>query len=613
MLKIRITITALCLLALMVSGCVEQPRTSKPSMPPAQTLTEQANNALSQAASSIAPQQQLYQLTAAELFVKAGNAGKALIVLGDISPDPLSPQQFAKYTLTYAELALANDYFFLARQLLSDQRIEQSWQQLSLPQQQLWYQLRGELFSLLGEHKNSIDAYVALSELSPTSQARQEAHDKLWFALNHITHEELEELAITEQDQAILGWFTLTNITRQNQGDVRQQLTLINEWRKNQPDHPASLTPPTSLLSAQQAFSDLPQQVALLLPLQGTLAQAGAAIRNGFLAARYDVLAHHGETPIIRFYDTTTSDDISSLYQQAVTDGAQLIIGPLQKEKVRQLRHLPKLPVPTIALNYVESPSLSAPKNFFQFGLSATDEAKQIADRAWIEGQRTALSITPNSGWGDRTLSAFRDRWHKKGGTLIESPPYGTSQTDFAPLLKPALHLDHSNARNQRLQQLLGKPLTHTPRRRQDIDMVFMAAYPDHARQIKPTLDFLFASDLKIYGTSHLYAGVKDTGRNRDLEGIRFSAMPWTLPGATNEKLQPATELPALYRHMFALGIDTYHLHQWLALMVQQPDTRLFGSTGTLQLNPQGAIEREQPWAVFRGGKVQSAQQLTAD
>lgn len=597
----------------MMSGCVGQPRTSKPSIAPTQTLTKQADNALSEAASSIAPQQQLYQLTAAELFVKAGNMGKALTVLESISPDPLSPEQFAKYTLMYAELALANDHFFVARQLLSDQRIEQHWQQLSLPQQQQWYQLRGELFSLLGENKYSIDAYVALSDLSSSSQVRQETHDKLWFALNHITHEELEELATTEQDQTILGWFTLANITRQNQGDVRQQLSLINEWRRTQPDHPASLTPPTSLLSAQQAFSDLPQQVALLLPLQGTLAQAGEAIRNGFLAASYDVRAHHGETPLIRFYDTTTGDNISSLYQQAVTDGAQLVIGPLQKEKVRQLLHLPKLPVPTIALNYAESPISSAPKNFFQFGLSATDEAKQIADRAWIEGQRTALSITPNSGWGDRTLSAFRDRWHEKGGTLIESPPYGTSQSDFAPLLKPVLHFDHSNARKKRLQQLLGKPLTHTPRRRQDIDMVFMTAYPDHARQIKPTLDFLFASDLKIYGTSHLYTGVQDTGRNRDLEGIRFSAMPWTLPGATNEKLQPATELPALYRHIFALGIDAYHLHQWLALMVQQPDTRLFGSTGTLQLNPQGAIEREQPWAVFRGGKVQSAQQLTVD
>ena len=613
MLKIRITITVLCLLTFMVSGCVEQPQNSSPSITPAKTLSEQAANALSQAASSIAPQQQLHQLTTAELYTKAGKNDQALTVLEHIVPNPLPARQFAKYTLMYSELALANDHFFLARQLLLNQRIEQDWQQLTLTQQQQWYQLRGRLFSLLREHKSSIDAYVALSELSSASQVQQEAHDKLWFSLNHISHEQLEELAAIEQNQTILGWFMLADITRQNQGDVRQQIILINEWRRNQPSHPASLLPPTSLLSAEQAASNLPQQVALLLPLQGTLAQAGRAIRNGFLSAWYDVRGHYGETPLIRFYDTAANDNITSLYQQAVADGAQLIVGPVQKEQVRQLLSLPEFPVPTIALNYTESPVSTLPKNFFQFGLSATDEAKQIAERAWIEGQRTALSITPNSGWGDRALSAFRDRWQEKGGTLIETSPYGASQSDFAPLLKPTLHIDHSNTRKKRLQQLLGKPLAHTPRRRQDIDMVFMAAYPDHARQIKPTLDFLFASDLKIYGTSHLYTGVLDMGRNRDLEGIRFSAMPWTLPGATNEKLQPATELPALYRHIFALGIDAYHLHQWLALMVQQPDTRLFGSTGTLQLNSQGAIEREQPWAVFRGGKVQSAQQLTDD
>ncbi len=611
--KIRITIIALSLLTLLMGGCTGQSRTEITSIPPAQSLTEQADKALSQAASSIAPQQQLHQLAAAELFSKAGKNDRALMVLEKISPAPLPTEQFAKYTLMYSELALASDHFFLARQLLSSQRIEQEWRQLPLPQQQQWHRLRGELYSLLGDSKNSIQAYMELSALSATSQDRQEAHDKLWFVLNQVSHDNLEKLANTEQNSTLLGWYSLASITRNNQGDVRHQLSLITEWQRTQPSHPASLIPPTSLLSTQQTAGDLPQRIALLLPLQGGLVQAGKAIRNGFLAAWYDVQSHYGGTPMVRFYDTASSEDITVLYQQAVADGAQLVIGPVQKEKVRQLLSLSELPVPTIALNYIELPLSAAPKNLFQFGLSVADEAKQIADRAWIEGQRTALTITPNNSWGERTLSAFRDRWQEKGGILIEAPPYGTSQSDFAPLLKPVLNLDHSDTRKKRLEQLLGKSLEHTPRRRQDVDMVFMAVYPDHARQIKPTLDFLFASDLTVYGTSHLYTGAQNSGRNRDLEGIRFIAMPWTLPGTTDEKLQSATELPALYRHIFALGIDAYHLHQWLPQMIRQPSTRLFGSTGTLQLNPQGAIEREQPWAVFRGGRVQSAQQLIVD
>lgn len=611
--KIGITIIALCALTLFATGCTQQPISTVAKKPSTPTVTEQADKSLLLAASSISPQRELHQLQAATLLAESQRGEKALSILESIAAAELPPKEFTSYSLLYTELALNNDQFFIARQLLSDPKLEQLQPQFSLPQQLQWFQFRGEIFSLLGEEKKSIDALVALSDLPITTKQRQETHEKIWQVLTHIPHHKMEELKASETNRNILGWYSLATITRENQEDVRLQLDKITEWQRSWPDHPASMTPPTTLTSIQTAASNIPQNIALLLPLQGSLAQAGKAIRSGFLATLYEVHGRNGDTPRVRLYDTATTDDVSELYQQAVNNGAQLVIGPVQKNKVLQLANLPELPVPTIALNYLEETPVSPSKNFYQFGLSATDEARQIADRAWIEGQRSALTITPNSSWGERTLTAFRERWEEKGGTLIEVTPYGTAQTDFAPLLKPALLIDQSDARKNRLQRLLGKSLNHTTRRRQDVDMVFMAAYPDHARQIKPTLDFLYARDLQIYGTSQLYTGVENKGRNRDLEGIRFSAMPWTLPGSTDEKLQPATKLPPLYRHIFALGIDAYHLHQWLEQMVLQPSTQLFGSTGTLQLNTQGAIEREQPWAVFRGGKVHSAQQLTAD
>lgn len=611
--KTGIAIIALCALTLFATGCTQQPISTVANKPSAPTVIEQADKSLLLAARSISPQRELHQLQAATLLAESQRDEKALSILESIAASELPPKEFTDYSLLYTKLALANDQFFIARQLLSDPKLEQLQPQFSLPQQQQWFQFRGEIFSLLGEEKKSIDALVALSDLPITTKQRQETHEKIWQVLTHIPHHKMEQLKANETNRNILGWYSLATITRENQEDVRLQLDKITEWQRSWPDHPASMTPPTTLTSIQTTASNIPQNIALLLPLQGSLAQAGKAIRSGFLATLYEVHARNGDTPRVRFYDTATTDDVSELYQQAVNNGAQLVIGPVQKNKVQQLANLPELPVPTIALNYLEKAPVSQPNNFYQFGLSATDEARQIADRAWIEGQRSALTITPNSSWGERTLTAFRERWEEKGGTLIEVTPYGTAQTDFAPLLKPALLIDQSDARKDRLQRLLGKSLNHTTRRRQDVDMVFMAAYPDHARQIKPTLDFLYARDLQIYGTSQLYTGVENQGRNRDLEGIRFSAMPWTLPGSTDEKLQPATKLPPLYRHIFALGIDAYHLHQWLEQMVQQPNTQIFGSTGTLQLNAQGAIEREQPWAVFRGGKVRSAQQLTAD
>ncbi|TNE80123.1 MAG: penicillin-binding protein activator, partial [Gammaproteobacteria bacterium] len=607
MLNVRRTaVTLIWLTALLLVGC-SQPGSMAPVNQHTATPTELAEQALAQAAGSITPQRQRHQLNAAQFFQQAGNGQRALQTLTLIDGNNLADEDYGEFILLFAKLSVENEAFFEARDLLVDTRMMAIAQRLPLEQQISWQKMRGELFSLLGEDENSIKSFAALSALPTTPQTQEYAHEQLWQVLTHLSHQHLNELLSTETDPTLMGWYNLASLLRDSQGDVNQQLDHISQWRSRWPAHPAALVPPASLRSLQQIADSLPTRIAVLLPFDGSLAQAGKAVRGGLLAAWYEARSYGNKTPLIRFYDTADNNDISAIYQQAVTDGAQLVIGPVQRDSVQQLMLLPELPVPTITLNYLEEQALPIPKNLYQFGLSVSDEARQIADRAWVEGQRTALTITPNSGWGERALAAFRERWLEHGGTLVETPAYGTAQSDFAPLLKPTLHIAQSEERKTRLQQLLGKRLNFTPRRRQDLDMVFMAAYPDQARQIKPTLDFLFASDLQIYSTSQLYTGTQDPGRNRDLESIRFSAMPWTLPGGKDEKLQPATDLQPIYRHLFALGIDAYHLHQGLPQMLLLPQTRLSGSTGTLQLGARGAIMREQPWAEFRGGRVRPA------
>lgn len=610
MLKFRIAAVSLFLLALMLGGC-SQPGAVTPVSQHIPTPLELAEQELEKAAASITPQRQLHQLKAAELLANAGKSKRTLKVLGTIDGSGLPDDRYGDFVLIYAKLSQQAEQYFEARDLLADSRMTAIAFRLPLEQQRQWLKMRGNLFSLLGEDENSIKSYLRLSELTPDPQERMNAHEQIWQVLTHISGEYLTTLQASETDQILQGWYSLASVVRSGQGDISQQLAQISRWQSLWPSHPAALSPPQSLLALQQVADTLPTHIAVLLPFEGSLAQADKTIRGGLLAAWYEARSNGGKAPQISFYDTSTNDDIMALYQQAISEGAELVIGPVQREKVEQLLALPELPVPTIALNYLENQQAASPSNFFQFGLSVSDEARQIADRAWVEGQRTALAVTPNSSWGERALTAFRQRWAEHGGDLIEAPAYGTAQSDFTPLLKPVLNIDQSEERRKRLQQLLGKNLTFTPRRRQDLDMVFMLAYPDQARQIKPTLDFLFASDLQIYSTSQLYSGVQDPGRNRDLESIRFSAMPWTLPGGGDDKLQPATELPAIYRHMFALGIDAYHLHQGLQQMLLLPETRLSGSTGTLQLGEQGAITRQQPWAEFRNGRVRQSQQLS--
>ena len=79
------------------------------------------------------------------------------------------------------------------------------------------------------------------------------------------------------------------------------------------------------------------------------------------------------KAPDIRIYDTSTGS-IQSVYNQAVADEADMIVGPLRQSQVESLTTAPLLPIPTLALNRLDNRQLPQPENFYQFGLSPLDE-----------------------------------------------------------------------------------------------------------------------------------------------------------------------------------------------------------------------------------------------
>jgi outer membrane PBP1 activator LpoA protein len=178
------------------------------------------------------------------------------------------------------------------------------------------------------------------------------------------------------------------------------------------------------------------------------------------------------------------------------------------------------------------------------------------------------------------------------------------AQQDFTALLRPILLPGLSAQDVTRMARAAAKDPALAPRRRQDIDMVFLVAYPEQGRQIKPTLDFLFARDLPVYATSFIYLGRDNRDRNQDLDPIRFSAMPWTIGGQGSSHLKPDAGMPPAYRPLFALGVDAFQLHQWLPVLKTSPQTSIQGYTGTLTMDAARRIHRELPWAQFRDGMV---------
>ncbi|OUS10111.1 hypothetical protein A9Q89_11670 [Gammaproteobacteria bacterium 53_120_T64] len=608
--------STLLLLTLLSAACSELP--SQPPAPPPtvqQSLLQRAEQSIRHAQASTSPRREALLIEAAKLYTQLVDAPNVKRALESVDPGQLSGPQLFDFALLYSNVLLEQGEYFTARDLLNDPRLDAHFATMALEQQKTWRSKRADLFSLLGEDEAATQEYIVLSHLQASPDNISATHEKIWQLLINTPDTTLSSLETAAETRALKGWYNLAQLGRQHQGDLRQWAKQLILWQSRWPGHPAVLFPPPSQRQIEAVAKAVPGQLALLLPLSGKYARAGKTIREGFLSAYYHVLENEGNTAPLHIYDTNTAD-ITRLYQQAVASGAEIVIGPLRKENLALLAALPELSAPLVGLNYLsDSAQALVPNhdNLLQFGLSVDDEARQIAHRAWLEGHRSALVITPDTKWAATARQAFHKYWSELGGRLISATPYSLRQKDFSSIIKPALLIDHSQQRANKLRRTLGKKLEVEAQRRQDIDMVFIIAYPDQGRQIKPTLDFYYAHDLPTYATSHIYTGTENPGRNRDLEGIRFSAMPWTVPGIVSDKLKPADTLKSTYRNLFALGVDAYQLHQWADMMRAYPQTPFFGHTGTLTLGANDRIQHSYPWAEFHRGKVRLAPELKAD
>src|SRR5690606_12307557 len=172
------------------------------------------------------------------------------------------------------------------------------------------------------------------------------------------------------------------------------------------------------------------------------------------------------------------------------------IVGPLQKALVDQLLDLGDLELPVLALNAVEGEQSSSGQ-VYQFALLPENEARQIAERAWRDGHRRVAIRSPRQVPGEDLFNRKRDsfiaRWQQLGGRVVQQESYGE---DYTAVIERLLDLDESEARRAQLRQVLGRPLEFTQRRRQDIDFILLIASPATARQIKPSLAYLYAGDI---------------------------------------------------------------------------------------------------------------------
>lgn len=461
---------------------------------------------------------------------------------------------------------------------------------LAHPLQLYYYQLLAEIYEAQNKYLNAIQTRISLENLLPRGDGQIRNQQKLWLDLNRLS---ADKLCFVEEDQSAIlrGWLALACVVKK-QSDANALLQGVNTWQKIYPDHPANRL--INPLSSSDLLAKA-NKIALLVPLKGPLSGPGKAVRDGFLQRYYQ---QTGERTKIQFYDSG-NQDIAPLYQKAVQEGADYVVGPLQRKNVRTLARQ-AIPVRTLALNDIER---SVPANFYQFGLSLKDEAKLVAYKMREAGIKRVLIIAQEGDWGREIANQFTYRFKAHGGEIADSLFY-TEEQNMRLAIRALLKVDLSMERGQKLRQALGEKIKFSPTRRGDVDAIFVVAYPSKARQIKPLLDYYFAKDLPIYSTSIVYGGLFDPNKDRDLNGIIFCDMPFVLNQHSIQK-QPSWPEPLnRYVRLYAVGMDAFNLNKKMVQLALLPSLGLVGNTGVLFLNANHEIVRQLQWAQFVNGRA---------
>lgn len=557
------------------------------------------------------PQRQNWQLRAADDLLQAKDIAAAKQALATIDTTHLPATYEVRKRLLGAKIAMAENSPEQALKLIPPLP-----SQLPLDLRVRGLRLQAEAYQASGNLLESARTRVQLDPLLKDPQAIARNRRATWGSLNGLSALALQRLRLQPPPDVLSGWMELAYILKQAALKPAELQAKIAQWRARYPNHPAdSLL--DQLLSQYQQLQRHPHHIALLLPLSGGLSDAAAAIRNGFLAAYYRQPAKQRQADI-RIYDTTArGSNIWSVYNEAVQNGADFIVGPLDKDAVTTLAKAGKLDVPVLALNFSDAPDLQPPDNFYQFSLSPTDEARQVAERASSDGMIRAVAIVPNGDWGTRVLDAFSKRFTQLGGEILDQERYNVADNDFSVPIRHMLELDKSRERYNMLRRITGRDIKFEPRRRQDVDFVFMAAFPRQARLIVPQLRFYHAADVPVYSTSAAYSGTVDPNDDSDLDGIVFCDMPWTLDGngaADPLHAQVSNLWPRSlerFSRLYAFGIDAFDLLPYLRWLHQDPSERLAGETGSLYMDKQNRVHRSLQWARMVDGKPHLIQQPT--
>ena len=482
------------------------------------------------------------------------------------------------------------------------------------------FETQAQAYNILQDPDNELIARINLESQLSDPAVIERSHQQIWQLLTTQPLSTLRTMTTNVRGDTYQGWIELALAFAGAGVDEQVRRTSMTDWQQRFPGHPAN-PQFVNALYAPEGFDMMVDgqpinQIAVLLPMSGAnTAAVAAAIRDGIIAA-HQLAGARIDTPALRFYDVGDNPGyVRTAYRNAVSDGADAIIGPLTKDAVAAVVSQQEIPVPTLTLNTVESAGIGSDiSNVIQFGLAPEDEAVAAASRAAGLGYRSAIVFQTDDSRGDREARAFQDAMFQYGGDVVHVAVLPTDTFDYSSQIKEALAIDQSDSRFRILSSTIGEKLFFEPSIRNDVDVVFLALSNEQAGSLRTQLDFFYARALPRLGTSRVAGVDDDQKKNADLNTIYYPDAPWILRRSLDDDplkeqiLGSFSNADGVYGRLYALGADAYQLVTNLDKLTG--GERLQGYTGDLELRPDGRIQRYLDWAQYVEGISQNVENV---
>ena len=511
-----------------------------------------------------------YSILIARSYIKERNFEKAKIWLEHAKKISLTQLQESKVHIAYASLMYEQENYTGA---LSELKKVNSLLSLSNRECANYYVILANTQKRLGNIEEAYHSYVALNHYltdrsSDAFKKNQEQIISILLSQNLSTLHDLKNKASSQDELGYLD-FAINHVS----SDPSQYAALDAAWLNRYPDHPARILidsgTPDKFRSNSNIMANLNgniSQIAVLMPLSGKLAGYGDAFRHGIMMAQRE----QGLNSSIKYYDVNGTD-AKAVYDQAVNDGAQFVIGPLTKDDVSKII-TSGTTVPTLAINsfdYVSS------NNAFFFAITPENEGAQAAQKIFNDGKRTPLLMIPDTEKGNRIITGFQQKWFENNEYSKLTIKRFKNKNEVTKAIQDSFEDSTSN-----------------------IDAVYICGTAMEASMIKSQIQVNYPSgDRSFYITGNSNPGNLKAPVTKNMKGMYLGDMPWLIEDSElkqtiKESLDTSNMNTLIF---FALGYDSITIVPHIKSMVDN-NIPVNGLTGRLTVGKNGKVVNESYW-----------------